>query len=81
MSEHTEEWRAAAVCATAPDPDRFVSHSTPSRDAQALAAEFCATCPVQRSCRAYARETRSQGVWGGVWFPTPGTGRAVNLLC
>ncbi|MGH3749027.1 MAG: WhiB family transcriptional regulator, partial [Micromonosporaceae bacterium] len=63
MTDHTEKWRAAAACATAPDPDRFVSHSTPSRDATALAAEYCAHCPVARSCRAYARATRSQGVW------------------
>ncbi|MGH4019664.1 MAG: WhiB family transcriptional regulator, partial [Pseudonocardiaceae bacterium] len=80
MNEPTEGWRLAAACATAPDPDRFVSPSTPSRDAQLLAAEFCATCPVQQPCRAYARTTRSEGVWGGMWFPTPGTGQAVNLI-
>ncbi|MGH3978462.1 MAG: WhiB family transcriptional regulator [Pseudonocardiaceae bacterium] len=80
MSEHTELWRRQAACATAPDPDRFVAPTIPSRDAQLLAAEFCAACPVQQPCRAYAKVTRSQGVWGGWWFPTPGTGRAVNLV-
>ncbi len=80
MSEHIEGWRRAAACAEAPDPDRFVAPSTPSRDAQLLAAEFCADCPVQQPCRAYARATRSEGLWGGTWFPTPGTGQAVNLV-
>ncbi|MGH4022054.1 MAG: WhiB family transcriptional regulator [Pseudonocardiaceae bacterium] len=80
MSEHTEEWRQAAACATAPDPDRFVAPSSASREAALLAAEFCAVCPVARPCRTYARATRSEGVWGGWWFPTPGTGHAVNLV-
>jgi len=39
-------WRQAAACATAPDPDRFVSHSTPCRDAALLAVEFCAAPTV-----------------------------------
>jgi hypothetical protein len=73
-------WRLAAACATAPDPDRFLAPSTPSRDAQLLATEFCATCPVAPPCRTYAQVTRSQGIWGGVWFPTPGTGQPVNLI-
>ena len=45
MSEHTEEWRLVAASTTAPDPDRFLVPSTPSRDAQLLTAEFCAACP------------------------------------
>ncbi len=78
--EHPEFWRRQAACLDAPDPDRFLAHSTPSRDARALAAEYCACCPVRTACLAHARATRSQGVWGGVWFPTPGTGSAVDLL-
>ena len=51
MSEHTEEWRLVAASTTAPDPDRFLVPSTPSRDAQLLTAEFCAACPGARLCR------------------------------
>jgi|GEM_PF-6565436 len=39
MSEYTEQWRlAAGMCATAPDPYRFVAPSIPSRDARLLMA-------------------------------------------
>lgn len=77
---HPESWRQQAACPDAPDPDRFLVHSSPSRDARALAAEFCTGCPVRSACLVYARSTRSQSIWGGVWFPTPGTGSPVNLL-
>lgn len=79
MSTHTE-WRADAACATAPDPDRFVGQRTASSQVQALAAQYCAACPVTRACLDYARATRSQGIWGGWLLPAPEYGRPVDLL-
>ena len=32
---------------------------------ESLARTLCAACPVQRPCRAWAREHREFGLWGG----------------
>lgn len=43
------------------------------RDARRGAAQrVCGACPVARVCAAFAVESRSCGVWGGVVFAPPG---------
>lgn len=32
---------------------------------EAIARAFCAACPVELACRAWARENREYGFWGG----------------
>lgn len=46
------------------DPELFFPASA-SRDAAAPALRVCASCPVWRSCRAYAVAEDLDGVWGG----------------
>jgi hypothetical protein len=32
---------------------------------------LCGTCPVRQECAEYQKATRSEGVWGGEFFPNP----------
>ena len=60
-------WAAKAECRGsthlffAPDRERPGRRSRRERAARAL----CATCPVLEPCRAWARENREFGFWGG----------------
>jgi WhiB family transcriptional regulator, redox-sensing transcriptional regulator len=38
-----------------------------------LARRYCDPCPVRQACSDYADQTRSVGLWGGVWRRWHGT--------
>lgn len=66
MNFRNMTWREDAACR---DEDTAIFF--PSNDAEAaLAAAFCASCPVREQCLEFALETRQiDGIWGGLTEP------------
>jgi WhiB family redox-sensing transcriptional regulator len=64
---HTDQWQDLAVCKGrtklffAPKAERPQARARREAKAQKL----CAVCPVQRTCRSYARANREYGYWAG----------------
>lgn len=44
-----------------------------------MAETYCASCPVRRNCLRFAKETKSEGIWGG-WYLGTYDSQNVNLL-
>lgn len=60
----TPGWQAHGACRYVADDAWFPDLTEPSRRSAAVAA--CTSCPVRRSCLAYAlSENEDHGIWGG----------------
>lgn len=44
-----------------------------------MAETYCRNCPVRLNCLRFARETKSEGIWGG-WYLGNFESQHVNLL-
>ena len=64
---YTDHWQDLAVCKGrtklffAPKAERPQARAR----REAKAQQLCAVCPVQRTCRSYARTNREYGYWAG----------------
>jgi WhiB family redox-sensing transcriptional regulator len=72
------EWREAALCTSAPDPDLFFPAGPEDLEP---ARRVCRTCPVAGACLAEALgRAEIDGVWGGTTSAERRTMRAVWRL-
>lgn len=44
-----------------------------------MADTYCKACPVRRNCLRFAKETKSEGIWGG-WYLGLYESQNINLL-
>ena len=65
--ESTVDWADHAVCKGMTEVFFGPSAERPERrvEREALAASYCASCPVMLPCRRNARLNREHGFWGG----------------
>lgn len=62
------DWRTAALCRTAGDPDLWFPASTTAPHSPQIseAKTICARCPVRAQClRAALESGDTYGIWGG----------------
>lgn len=65
-----QSWRKRAACKDHPAPDWWFPKPTDTI-ARKAAETVCAACTVRFECRAEARRTGSEGIWGGRTFYRP----------
>ena len=64
-------WRDLAACRGMPLEWFFDDYESDKQVAKQV-DEICQTCPVQKVCYEYGRNTGSQGVWGGIYLNDSG---------
>lgn len=77
LYEDDLRWEELATCAGRDFFDFFEGYETDKVIARNV-DEMCLSCPVARQCLDFGRDTKSYGVFGGVYLENGRTSRSMN---